>query len=196
MGAPTTSHQFDKAYAAPLTVWGDWRIPGEVKDLVADAAPAPVSAPARALELGCGVGRISRYMVRQGLKVTGVDFSPIAIEKAKARAADDMEQPDFIVDDVRTLSSVTGPFDLSVDVGCFHCLDGDGQADYAAALGRLLRPGATHLMWVMNSAPSGCSMEPAEIAAIFAPMFLVSRTESRRRRLAPSRWYWLTRIGG
>lgn len=188
MKAPTTSHEFDKAYAALFTLWGDWRIPGEVKELVARITPA------RALELGCGVGRISRYMAGLGLEVTGVDFSTLAIKKAKARVANDRVQPQFLVDDARTLPSVTGTFDLSVDVGCFHCLDRDGQLHYAATLGRLLRPGATHLMWVMDNAPGEQSMAPADIAATFSPMFRVARVENRLRRLVSSHWYWLTRV--
>ena len=187
MDAPTTSQDFDAAYKAPLTMWGDWRIPSEVERLVAGRGSA------RVLELGCGIGRISRYMARYGLAVTGVDFSPIAIEKAKSRVAGDPSKPEFFVDDVRELSRVTGPFDLSIDVGCFHCLDGDGQVRYAAALARLLRPGATHLMWVMNDPPSRRSMAAADIGQTFASAFDMARVVDRRRRLAPSRWFWLVR---
>lgn len=147
----------------------------------------------RVLELGCGIGRISRYMARHGLAVTGVDFSSIAIERAKTRVAGDPSRPTFFVDDVRELSRVTGPFDLSIDVGCFHCLDGDGQVRYAVALARRLRPGATHLMWVMNDPPSKRSMAPADIGPVFASAFDMVRVEDRRRRLAPSRWFCLAR---
>ncbi|WP_372395991.1 class I SAM-dependent methyltransferase [Azospirillum sp. HJ39] len=187
MAAPTDSRGFDRAYSAPLTMWGDWRIPGAVKDLVAE------NGAARALELGCGVGRISRYMARHGLRATGVDFSPVAIDKATSRVAGDPVRPEFLVDDVRELSLLTGPFDLSVDIGCFHCLDREGQARYAAALARLLRPGATHLMWVMENAPSNRPMGADEIGATFAPSFRMAGVENRRRRLVRSRWFWLER---
>lgn len=188
MKAPTTCHEFDKAYAALFTIWGDFRIPSEVKELIDRITPA------RALELGCGVGRISRYMAGLGLEVTGVDFSALAIKKAKERVANDQVRPQFLVDDVRTMTSVTGPFDLSVDIGCFHCLDRDGQAHYVATLGRLLRERATHLMWVMDNAPGEQSMSPTDIAATFAPMFSLARVENRKRRLVSSHWYWLTRV--
>ena len=190
MDAPTTSPQFDQAYRAPLTLWGDWRIPGEVKQLVG------ASRPGRALELGCGLGRISRYMVGQGLRVTGVDFSPMAIAQARARVAEDAARPDFLVDDVRELARVTGPFDLSIDIGCFHCLDADGQFRYVAALARLLRPGARHLLWVMDTAPSNRSMAAPDIGALFAPAFRLARFLDRRRRLVASRWFWMERAQG
>ena len=130
--APANAQEFDRAYRAPLTMWGDWRIPAEVKAMAA--------APARVLELGCGIGRNARYLTAQGMVVTGVDFSPVAIERARARVAGDRRQPEFVVDDVQELSRVTGPFDRSLDIGCFHCLSASGQVRYAAALARLLRP--------------------------------------------------------
>jgi len=187
MTAPTTSQGFDQAYAAAFTMWGDWRIPGEVKEIVAE------NRTARALELGCGVGRISRYMARQGLQVTGVDFSPLAIEKAKARVSGDAAKPELLVDDVRELALVNGPFDLSIDVGCFHCLDRQGQQRYVATLARLLRPGATHLMWAMDNAPSDLPMDAESIRATFAPHFRMAAHENKRRRLAASWWYQLVR---
>lgn len=39
------------------------------------------------LDIGCGLGENSIYLTQQGLSVTGLDFSPSAIEQAKQRAA-------------------------------------------------------------------------------------------------------------
>src|SRR5580698_4833973 len=72
---PRTSADFDSAYRFPFTTWGDFRIPGEIVALVAEKAPR------RVLELGCGLGRFSRYVARQGVTTTGIDFSPVAIAK-------------------------------------------------------------------------------------------------------------------
>jgi SAM-dependent methyltransferase len=81
-------------------------------------------SPARSfLELGCGVGRFSCYLAQQGLRVTGVDFSPVAIAKARKRVARDNERPEFLVGDLTRLDPLSGPFDVSFDAGCFHCLD-------------------------------------------------------------------------
>ena len=73
---PVTAADFDRAYRAPLTLWGDLRIPPEVKML------ARRGAARRSLELGCGVGRFSRYLAQQGVRATAVDFSAVAIAKA------------------------------------------------------------------------------------------------------------------
>ena len=84
---PTTSHEFDQAYQRPFTVWGDFRVPTEIADLIRHGQPQ------RVFELGCGVGRFSRYVAKQGVRVTGVDFSSVAIGKARARVAADATPP-------------------------------------------------------------------------------------------------------
>src|SRR3954464_15930672 len=123
-GAPTTSAEFDREYRGLFTVWGDLRMPREVADLARDRPGQSI------LELGCGVGRFARRLARQGHRVLGVDFSPVAIEKARASVAGDSQQPDFVVGDVTKLDNVRGPFDSAFDVGCYHCLAAEQQAGY------------------------------------------------------------------
>src|SRR5271170_5791215 len=89
--APTASVDFDRAYRFPITFWGDFRIPKELKALIQLGTPHSV------LELGCGIGRFSRYVAQQGLEATGVDFSSVAIAKAQKRVAHDKMQPQFLV---------------------------------------------------------------------------------------------------
>src|SRR5262245_46900470 len=98
MTSPSMSERFDRAYRLPITIWGDVRIPDEVKALVKPGQPQ------RALEVGCGVGRLSRFLALQGVRVTGVDFSGVAIDKARQRVAQDKLQPDFVVGDVTRLA--------------------------------------------------------------------------------------------
>jgi SAM-dependent methyltransferase len=187
MPAPTRSTDFDRAYSANFTLWGDIRIPDEVKALVRQG-------PARSvLELGCGVGRFSRYLAQQGLRVTGVDFSPVAIAKAQERVAQDNVRPEFLVSDVTRLDALSGPFDVSFDVGCFHCLDAPGQRAYVSEVSRLLKPGSTHLIWALDSAPSDLQLSPIAISEIFAPAFELQNSRKSRRRLLRSYWYWLVR---
>lgn len=187
MKAPTTSADFDRAYRSPFTFWGDVRIPKEVTALVERAAPGS------SLELGCGVGRISRYLARRGVRATGVDFSPIAIAKAEARVANDDARPDFIVGDVTRLDALRGPFDVSFDIGCFHCLDPEAQRRYVSEVSRLVRRGGTHLLWALDSAPADLTLSPALVRTLFEPAFTLADARPTRRRLAASHWYWLER---
>lgn len=51
--------------------------------LVEEAGGLP---PGRALDLACGEGRNAVWLASRGWAVTGVDFSPVALEKARALA--------------------------------------------------------------------------------------------------------------
>jgi SAM-dependent methyltransferase len=117
--------------------------------------------------------------------------SPVAIEKARSRAADLPLQ--FLVGDVTQLDALKDPFDISFDVGCFHCLDAIRQRRYASEIHRLLKPGRTHLIWALDDAPSDISLTPAVVKAIFVPGFELRESRASRRRIARSHWYWLVR---
>lgn len=187
MAAPNKSTDFDRAYRAPITVWGDIRIPAEVKELVL------LPGGKTALELGCGVGRFSRYLAQQGIRTTGVDFSSVAIAKAQQRVAQDNIRAEFLVGDVTSLDMLTGPFDVSFDVGCFHCLDSLAQRAYVSEVSRLLKPGAIHLLWALDKAPSDLEFSPESVSAVFGPAFCLNKAMKSRRRLVQSHWYWLKR---
>jgi SAM-dependent methyltransferase len=53
--------------------------------LVAEVAELP---PGRALDLACGSGRNAVWLAARGWKVTGVDFSDVALAQARALAAE------------------------------------------------------------------------------------------------------------
>jgi cyclopropane fatty-acyl-phospholipid synthase-like methyltransferase len=184
---PVTSADFDKAYGFPITVWGDIRIPNELKELVKQDNTDTI------LELGCGVGRFSRYLAKRGFAVTGVDFSPVAIAKARKKTENDGLKPEFIVASVTNLDKVNGPFDVAFDVGCFHCLDKDGQKKYVSEVRRILKPGGVHLIWALDDSPSDISLSPASIGEIFKNGFNLKDSAASRRRIAKSHWYWLAR---
>ncbi len=58
--------------------------------------------PGRALEIGCGIGGNAIWLAEQGWQVTALDFSNVAIKKAKERAADHGVDVEFITADAST----------------------------------------------------------------------------------------------
>jgi ubiquinone/menaquinone biosynthesis C-methylase UbiE len=190
IGPPSTSVEFDKSYSSlNHWMWSDVRIPRELKELVT------INKPKNSLELGCGLGRFSIFMAAQGIKATGVDFSSVGIEKAKKQVADVDYKPTFIVGDVTNLEMLTEQFDVSFDVGCFHCLNDEGHKRYVEEVYRLLKPGAIHLLWTLDSSPGDIKLNPNYISNVFGSHFQLTKSKYSGRRIifVASHWYWLKR---
>jgi SAM-dependent methyltransferase len=108
-------------------------------------------APGCALDLGCGTGTNVITLAQHDWRVTGVDFAikAIAEAKRKARAARVCAQVDLHVGDVTRLAGVDGPFDLALDIGCYHGLTGAGMDAYAREVKRVLAPRGALLLYVL-----------------------------------------------
>jgi ubiquinone/menaquinone biosynthesis C-methylase UbiE len=77
----------------------------------------------RWLDLGCGEGRDSLYLAKQGFDVTGVDVSRIALDKARSRARAEDVHPAFLERDVTRLEGLPSQsFDVAINMGCLHML--------------------------------------------------------------------------
>ena len=111
-------------------------------------------APGRALDIGCGSGADSVFLAERGFTVTGVDFSSVAIEKARALAAGLENQPAFVVADLLTLPSdaVPGPFDLLFDGGTIDDFPQRMRRQVAEVVTALSRPGSVLLSWSFYAA--------------------------------------------
>jgi SAM-dependent methyltransferase len=70
------SSAWDQRYAASELVWS----PGPNQFVESELADLP---PGRALDLACGEGRNARWLAERGWQVTAMDFSSVAIEKAR-----------------------------------------------------------------------------------------------------------------
>jgi SAM-dependent methyltransferase len=93
------------------------------------------------LDAGCGAGTYTRYLAKQGLRVVGLDYSPVTAAKAKAR---DTETCMWGVADVTHLPLKSGCFD---GVICFGVIQALAQSEGAISeLTGRLRPGGE--LWV------------------------------------------------
>ena len=127
---------YDLLYRFGAPWEGDPR--SELVGLVESGRLNPSSMP-RAIDLGCGSGANSVFLAEHGFDVTGVDFSPVALRKAAALAAEHGVSPTFVQGDLTATSihGVDGRFNLLVDYGTLDDLKGARRDAMAATITRL-----------------------------------------------------------
>lgn len=97
--------EWDRRYAGPELLWTaepNRFLVEEVADL----------SPGRALDLGCGEGRNAVWLAECGWRVTAVDFSAVALGKARALARARGVEVELVEADLGTYSPTAGGFDL------------------------------------------------------------------------------------
>ena len=137
---------FRAAYLLGLVPWDSGTPPPELRELL--TGPDAL-APGRALDLGCGTGTNCIFLAVAGWQATGVDYTPRAIAAARRKARAASVEVRLLRGDVTRLRDlgVDGPFDLLLDLGCFHSIPEDRRAAYVEEAGRVAAPGATFLMF-------------------------------------------------
>jgi SAM-dependent methyltransferase len=158
-------------------------------------------APGRALDLGCGTGADAVYLAGHGWATTGVDFAPEAIAAASKNAADAGVSAAFVHGDASRLADagVRGPFDLLLDVGCYHTIPAGRRDAYVAGAAAAARPGADFYLAGIADPPwlwrllGARGIGADEIKSRFGPYFSVAGQQRKGQRLVA---YHLVRDGG
>ena len=95
------------------------------------------------LDAGCGTGENALMAAAHGAEAVGVDVSPAAIARARAKAAERGLSARFEVADALDLGQLGMTFDTVIDSGLFHVFDDEGRRRYVAGLASVLRSGGT-----------------------------------------------------
>jgi SAM-dependent methyltransferase len=138
---------------------GDWL------DTVASGIPAERTAleaaflvdrlelepPARILDLACGHGRIALELARRGFRVTGLDLSAASLERARAAAAAEGLEVEWVRADMREIPAGTA-FDGIVNVfTAFGYFDDERENQRVLeGVARALPPGGRFLIDTIN----------------------------------------------
>jgi SAM-dependent methyltransferase len=95
------------------------------------------------LDSGCGTGEHTLLAAGHGAAAVGVDMSPAAIERARAKARARNLGARFEVGDALNLGALGLHPDTVIDSGLFHVFDDTDRARYVASLASVLQPGGT-----------------------------------------------------
>jgi len=153
---------WDSHYQSGEPPWETGQPSAELRRVVAEEK----IEPCRVIELGCGTGINAVWLAQQGFEVTAVDFSQLAIEKARQRAAEAGVTARFVVDDVLNLAEEYDPFTFFFDRGCYHAVRRVDVQAYVRTLQRVTAPGSLGLILTGNARrPSPEGQGPPVVSA-------------------------------
>ncbi len=128
---------WDRRYAETELVWSGR--PNRV--LVVETTALE---PGRALDLACGEGQNAVWLAQHGWRVTGVDYSSVAIAKARDRADREGVEIDLVCSDLLEYEPEVAAFDLVV--AFFLHVPGAERRRILARAASALTPGGTILL--------------------------------------------------
>lgn len=190
-----TYSTYEDAYAADATPWEQLPLAADLLSLV----PLPGAEPVRVLDVGCGTGRNTRVLADLGVRVSGMDISATAVERAR-QSGDG--RVDYVVGSATAIPWPDRSFDVVVDIGCLHCLPEHHVPAYASEVRRVLRadgrflcrafkPRSLDVVHAQPVATDRMGYEPAELIAALAPALRVSLVKE-----GPVHGYYLGIPGG
>lgn len=150
---PTQRDLFDQRYqqiaATERMGWSDEDSIAETIRRIQDLNLKPGSF----LELGCGRGNIALAFADQW-HVTGIDFSPAAIQWANELAQQEKKRATFIEADLaQPWPFENDSFDIAFDANCLHFFHGEHRQRFIREAHRILKPGGTLIIDTIVNQP-------------------------------------------
>ena len=107
------------------------------------------------LDAGCGTGENALYLAAQKHEVWGIDFTPIAIQKAEEKAAQRNLHVTFLVLNALELHTLGRTFDTVIDSGLFHVLSDEDRPVFVNNLAAVIHRGGTYFMLCFSELEPG-----------------------------------------
>jgi cyclopropane fatty-acyl-phospholipid synthase-like methyltransferase len=140
---------FDSAYRG-TPPWDIGRPPKEFVELVRRG-----EITGSVLDIGCGTGEHALFFASEGLEVWGIDSAPLAIQKAKEKAASRELPVQFLVLNARELTRLARKFDTVTDSGLFHTLSDEDRPAFVDNLAAVLPHGGKYFMLCFSELEPG-----------------------------------------
>jgi 2-polyprenyl-3-methyl-5-hydroxy-6-metoxy-1,4-benzoquinol methylase len=172
---------FENAYAGQAP----WDIGKPQKPFI-DRANQIVGA---ILDSGCGTGDTALFFAGRGLRVTGIDFLDVPIERAKRKAAEQGLTVSFLVKDALTLKDWSERFDSVIDSGLFHIFSNSDRTKYVEGLASVLKPGGRLFLMCFSDEEPGTQgprrVSKKELHDAFAAGWHIESIEPVRLEIRP-----------
>lgn len=176
--------KFNLSYITNNAPWDSGISPPELYDFIA-AHP-----PGRALDIGCGTGTNLITLANAGWQVEGFDYAARAVNHAKRKLKEAGVSAGVFIDDAHQMKQVNPPFNLALDLGCFHGIE--NRSAYLTQLTRILAPNGHWLLYGFfksNTSQPGPGLVHSDLDLIQRHnLTLLSRKDGWDKRERPSAW--------
>lgn len=185
---------YNTLYRFGIAPW-DTGVRPHLTELLESGRIEPEEGRRRVLDLGCGTGSESVHLAEKGFDVVGVDYSSVALERARAAARHKgvADRCRFVHGDISShpIPGVDGTFDVVLDFGALDDMTGAPRRGMARAIHRYARSGAVFVLWCFYARKedvprfrfAGVSkmhsmIEPGEEHDLFGDEFTIERLDS------------------
>ncbi len=186
---------WDESYTSGQPPWDT----GEPEPLLVEFVTSGGIAPARTLEIGAGTGTNAIWLAERGFDVLGVDVSPHAVDRARAKMAGRALGCRFATGDFIAAPPPGGPFQFVFDRGCFHVFDESGERQrFASQVAAVLGPGGVWLSLIGSTEGPRRDVGPprrsaSEVILAIEPVLEIVELRSAAFREAAKAWFCLSR---
>jgi len=156
-------------------MWGQSPSPGVVRFV--EFLKSKEMSDAIVLDSGCGEGRNSIYLAKQGFRVYGLDISAIAIDKAREWAEKEglLEKIWFEVGDVSQMEFRNEFFDAAIDINTINFVK--SRRRYVAELSRVLKPKGYLFIETLSEKSKEYGIPKEELDWLITPFFEILEIE-------------------
>ena len=154
---------WNESYASGQLPWDT----GQPEPLLVEFVASSSVKPGSTLEIGAGTGTNAIWMAERGFDVLGVDVSPLAVERARAKMDGRAMRCRFAALDFLAATPPGAPFQFVFDRGCFHVFDEpDERQRFAARVAAVLAPGGLWLSLIGSTEGSPREVGPPRRSAV------------------------------
>jgi SAM-dependent methyltransferase len=134
--------------------WGRW--PAESVVRIMARARRQLGDDVDVLEIGCGPGAQLWFLEREGMNAFGADISPVGLNVARDRLADEHLPARLAVADAARLPFRDSAFDIVLEVESFYFMHESVAPDLWREAARVLRPGGRFVSVAFSRTTASC----------------------------------------